>query len=372
MNEDVDFDNGKTFVDPIKWCRYIVNVGYIIVALIIMAHVIWYFAARSILAHPPDVYLRNYIILPAIGLLALAVFVDLLVRSPRFSLFMKEAVSISLIIAISLYLCLTHVIAKVLLGSFILPIFASTIFTNVKLTRWMFWASSLAVLLIGVIYLFLGKLDGDMIMQIFVACFMFICSYQIAKILIRYSHDNLTTLTNYDNKHQYMKEQLKLDSFTGLYNKKTFDDYLPKLMEECQNEDVLISMAMIDVDNFKYVNDLYGHPMGDRVLLYLSQILKKVQADNIRAFRMGGDEFSVLFKGFDAENSARVCEALRAQMESCPLRATDGKRVTFSCGVVSINPKNIDLEVFTKAADSALYAAKNSGRNQVVIYKNTI
>jgi len=372
MNENVDFDRGETFVNPIKWCHCIVNVGYIISALIIMAHVIWYFAARSILAHPPDVYLRDYIILPAIGLFGLVVFVDLLVRSPRFSLLVKEAVSISLIIAISFYLCLTHVIAKVLLGSFILPIFASTIFANVKLTRWMFWASSLAVLLIGVIYYSSGKLDGDMIMQIFVACFMLICSFQLARILIRHSHDNLETLTNFDNKHQYMQEQLKLDPFTGLYNRKTFDDYLPKFMEECQDENVLISMAMIDVDNFKYVNDLYGHPMGDRVLLYLSRILRKVQDEKIHAFRMGGDEFSVLFKGFDAEKSSWVCESLRAQMESCPLRATDGKRITFSCGVVCINPKNVDPEMFTKAADSALYAAKNSGRNKVMIYENTI
>jgi diguanylate cyclase (GGDEF)-like protein len=372
MNRDVDFDRGKTFIDPIKWCRYIINVSYIAVALIIMAHVIWYFAARSVLVHPPDIYLRNYIILPAIGLFALVIFVDLLVRSPRFSLLVKESLSLSLNIVFSFYLCLTHDIAKVLLGSFILSIFVSAIFFNVKLTRWTFWASNLAMLLLGVILYFTGKLDSDMIMQIFVACFMFLCSYLLAKILIRYGHDNLAALTNFDNKQQYMQEQLKLDLFTGLYNRKTFDDCLPKLMEECRSVNVFLSLAMIDVDNFKCVNDLYGHAAGDRVLLYLSQILKNFQAKNIHAFRMGGDEFSVLFSDCDAEETYRICEALRTQMESCLLRATDEKRITFSCGVACINPKNVDLEMFTKAADSALYAAKNNGRNQVVINNDSI
>lgn len=236
----------------------------------------------------------------------------------------------------------------------------------------MFWASSLAALLLGVIRYFIGKLDSEMVMQIFVACFMYLCSYLLAKILIRYGHDNLAALTNFDSKQQYMQEQLKLDPFTGLYNRKTFDDCLPKLMEECRNANVFLSLAMIDVDNFKCVNDLYGHAAGDRVLLYLSQTLNKTQTENIRAFRMGGDEFSILFRDCNAKVAYRICEALRTQMESFPLRAIDESRVTFSCGVACINPKDATPEMFTKAADVALYSAKNNGRNQVVIYSDMI
>jgi len=143
-------------------------------------------------------------------------------------------------------------------------------------------------------------------------------------------------------------------------------------MEECQSAQKFLSLAMIDVDHFKSVNDLYGHATGDRVILYLSQSLKKIQTENIHAFRVGGDEFSVLFEGCNTEETYRICEALRTQMESCPFRAMDKKRVTLSCGVVCINPKNADLEMFINAADSALYAAKNSGRNKVVIYNDSI
>ena len=358
----------RSYIEPIKWCRYIVNTGYITAAIIILAHVIWYFAARSLLASPPDAYLRNYIVLPAIGLFAFNLFADLFIRSTRFSLVSKEYMSLGLFIIFSFYLSLTHNIASVLLASFILPIFVSTVFSNVKITRWMFWISCLAVLLVGVKINFSGKLSINMLMQIFVVCFMFLCSYLLAKVLILYGHDNLATMMLFDDKQQNMEEQLKLDPFTGLNNRKTFDDHLPRLMEECQNAQNFIALAAIDIDHFKVVNDFCGHPAGDRVLLYLSDTLKKIQTKNIRAYRIGGDEFSLLLKGCNAEETYRLCEYLRTQMESCTLRTEDENHVTLSCGAVCIKPSNVDLEMFIKAADSALYAAKNSGRNRVVIY----
>ena len=372
MDKDIDCERDKEYIEPIRWCRYIVNTGYATAALMILAHVIWYFAARSVLARSPDDYLRNYIVLPAIGLFALTFFADLFVRSHRFSLVSKEYLSLTLFVIFSFYLSLTHDIARVLLASFILPIFASTIFLNVKITRWIFWISSLAVLLVGVKIYLSGKLDSNMLMQIFVVCFMFLCSYLLAKVLILYGRDNLRTLMLFDNKQQNMQEQLKLDPFTGLNNRKTFDDYLPRLVEKCQNTQKFLSLAMIDIDHFKSVNDLCGHAMGDRVILYLSQTLKNIQNENIRAFRIGGDEFSILFEGCSTEETYRICEAVRTQMESCPLRTANDERVTLSCGVVCTDPENADLEMLKNAADSALYAAKNNGRNQVVIYNDLV
>ncbi|SHO48318.1 Histidine kinase-, DNA gyrase B-, and HSP90-like ATPase [Anaerocolumna xylanovorans DSM 12503] len=196
----------KMPIDLNKWCHYIVNVGHVTAALIILAHVIWYFVARNVLAWPPDIYLRNYIILPAIGFFVLNLSVDRFVRSAGFSLSAKEYLSVSLFIIFSLYLSLTHDIAKVLLCSYILPIFASTIFSNVKLTRRIFFMSVIAVLLPGVKIYFAGELDSDMLMEIFVACFIFLCSYLLAKVLIRYSHDNLAALK--DSNEEAMNNEL--------------------------------------------------------------------------------------------------------------------------------------------------------------------
>lgn len=207
-------DRQKTPIDLNKWCRYIVNIGHVTAALIILAHVIWYFAARSVLAWPPDVYLRDYIVLPAIGFFVLNSLVDMSVRSARIPLPAKEYLSLSLFVIFSLYLSLTHDIAKVLLSSYILPIFASTIFSNVKLTRRIFLMSVIAVLLTGVKIYFAGDLDSDRLMEIFVANFMFLCSYLLAKVLIRYGHDNLTALKTsneeaMNNELAFLQAQIK-------------------------------------------------------------------------------------------------------------------------------------------------------------------
>ncbi|MDD3142519.1 MAG: histidine kinase [Lachnospiraceae bacterium] len=204
----------KMPIDLNKWCCYIVNVGHVMAILIILAHVIWYFAAKSILAWPPEVYLRNYIILPGVVFFVLNVSVDRFVRSASSSLLAKEFLSLSLFIIFSLYLSLTHDIAKVLLCSYILPIFASTIFANVKLTRRIFYMSVIAILLSGVKRYFTGKLDSDMLMEIFVACFMFLCSYLLAKVLIQYGRDNMEALIHsieeaMNNEYAFLQAQIK-------------------------------------------------------------------------------------------------------------------------------------------------------------------
>lgn len=371
---ELDFNRvgGKAFMQPIKWCRYIVHVGYITSALMILAHVIWYFAARNVLAWPPNIYLRNYIILPAIGFFMLNWLVDLCIRCPCFSLFQKEFLSLALFVIFSLYLSMTHDIAKVLLGSFILPIFVSTIFADVRITRRIFWMSIAALLWFGTSKYLSGTLDSNMVMQIFVACFMFLCSYLLAKILICNGNDNLAALMNSDYQQRYMQEQLKLDPFTGLLNRKTFDADLTKFMEECSAHSKPLALAMIDIDHFKCVNDLYGHTVGDQVLLYLANILKAIQADNIHAFRIGGEEFAILFLDCDAEEAYRICEGLRIGMESASLQEIEKSKVTFSCGIACKTPNNVSSKFFITAADSALYSAKNNGRNQVVIYHDSI
>jgi len=207
-------------------------------------------------------------------------------------------------------------------------------------------------------------------MQIFVACFMFLCSYLLAKVLLRYGYDNLTVLMHLDYEQQCMQEQLKLDLLTGLYNRKTFDDDLPKAFEECRSANKCLSLAMIDVDHFKRVNDRYGHAVGDRVLLYLSQLLKNIQSENTQIFRMGGEEFALIFRECNVKEAYRICEDMRMCMESASLNEIKYTSVTFSCGLVCVNPKFTSLEAFTKAADSALYAAKNNGRNQVIIHNH--
>ena len=373
QNKEFNPDQTRTYIKPLKWCHYIVNTGYATVVIITLAHVIWYFAAREVLAYPPDVYLLNYIVFPAIGLSAMNLAADFFVRSQRVTLVMKEYISLTLFLIFSLYLCLTHRIATVLLGAFVLSVFASTVFSNVKITRWTFLVSSLALLSCGAKIYLDGNSNSSTLMEIFVAWDMLLCSYLLAKVLIRYGRDNLVSLMHLYNQQQNMQEQLRLDLFTGLQNKKTFDDCLPKRIEECRSSNICLSLAVIDVDHFKRVNDVFGHAVGDRALLHLAQILKSNKTENISAFRIGGDEFAIIFKDYCVNEAYKICEGMRSIVESSSLHDVDKKiNITFSCGLACMNLKHTSHEELLKAADSALYKAKSNYRNRVEVYDGSV
>ena len=184
----------KEAADLDRWCRHIANVGCVTGAIIVLGHVIWYFAARSVLAWPPDVYLWNYIIFPAIGFLCLSLLVGICVRRARVALSAKKYLSIAPFMIFSLYLSLSHDISKIMLCTYVLPIFGSSIFSDIKLTRRAFYVSVIAVLLPGVKLYFAGKLNSDMVMEIFAAEFMFCCSYLMVKVLIRFSRESLVSM----------------------------------------------------------------------------------------------------------------------------------------------------------------------------------
>ena len=183
-----DTDNEK---EQNKWCCYIVKAGHVTAVFIIFAQVCWFLFARDLIRWPINIYLRNFILIPAIGLFAINFLVSIYVCSLGHSLLMKEYISLSLFVFYSLYLSLTHNHARVLLCSYILPIFASTIFSNIRLTRRIFIMSMGASLLPGVKWFFSHMLVTDMLMDIFVSCFMFVCSYYLARILIQYNQNNI-------------------------------------------------------------------------------------------------------------------------------------------------------------------------------------
>ena len=368
MKPDKSRSDSKKLIEPLQWCRYIVNAGYAVSGLIVLAHVIWFFAARSILAWPPEIYLRNYILLPAAGLLALCLLVSFMVNQDRIPLGMKEFFSLALFILISFYLTMTHGIAKVLLCAFLLPLFASTLFSSVKITRAILWLNSAALLILGAKWYLSGILDGDRIMELFVALFLFICAYLIARLLIRNGQNHYDALAHSDDAQKYMQEQLLLDPFTGLLNRRTFDTDLEKMWREGRGSGTTAAAAMIDIDDFKFVNDRFGHAAGDRVLLNFSRVLKSIRSDNIRVYRIGGDEFAVLFRDSTASGAFEICDQIREQMRNASLRDSDNHKVTISCGLASMVPDGRAAAALTSAADMALYKAKNEGRNRVVKY----
>jgi len=157
-------------------------------------------------------------------------------------------------------------------------------------------------------------------------------------------------------------EEARCDPLTRLPNRRAFEEKL-KAFEAAGAS---VSLAICDIDNFKRINDQYGHPVGDRVIRVVADTLRENCEGNMVA-RIGGEEFVVLFEGIPPAEGARILDDARELLGArhFKVRETDAPigRVTFSAGVACTRRK-ADLPAIARA-DALLYEAKNGGRNQV-------
>lgn len=157
------------------------------------------------------------------------------------------------------------------------------------------------------------------------------------------------------------------DSLTGLYNRRYFEVHLQKLVQKNENSRKSLGVLMMDIDNFKKVNDTYGHAVGDEIL---KEFAARIQ-DKLRGFdmvaRLGGEEFVALLPDVSNEMAHIVAERLRTAIADEPFKCkVEGGElgITTSIGGTIIQKgENADPEVVMKEADDALYAAKSGGRN---------
>ncbi len=164
-----------------------------------------------------------------------------------------------------------------------------------------------------------------------------------------------------------------IDSLTKLYNRRYLDSHLKNLVDDSLNKGAVLSLMTIDIDHFKDVNDRpgWGHSIGDEVL---KQVAERIQ-NNIRttdlATRPGGEEFIVVMPNTDIQTAAAIAERIRGAVESVPFRiSADPFSVTctISIGVSNIAPGSTPEDIM-KRSDEALYKAKSSGRNRVVVWQ---
>lgn len=158
------------------------------------------------------------------------------------------------------------------------------------------------------------------------------------------------------------------DGLTGLYNRHYLDTHLKNMAEAALENGKHMSVIIMDMDHFKSVNDTYGHDVGDEVLIQLAKrIIDSTRSADLAA-RYGGEEFVVLMPETDFQSAYEVADRIRATVERTPFQVSHEIGTlskTLSIGVASLNLQGDDPSAMLKRADTALYEAKNTGRNQV-------
>lgn len=160
------------------------------------------------------------------------------------------------------------------------------------------------------------------------------------------------------------------DHLTGLPNRRAFDEIYDREVREARLAGETLCVAFCDIDNFKRINDAHGHPAGDRVIRYVAETLGRIADAKCHVARHGGEEFAILIRGSSLTQAWARLDAARDEIASKRLvnRATDTPfgRITFSGGIADALASRTKGAAL-KAADEALYAAKENGRNRVLI-----
>jgi diguanylate cyclase (GGDEF)-like protein len=165
-----------------------------------------------------------------------------------------------------------------------------------------------------------------------------------------------------------LEQQATVDALTGLVNRRVLDAALERTLTRPAGSGT--ALVLVDVDSFKTINDSYGHPVGDDVLVHLAALLRShVRADDAVVSRLGGDELAVLLPGSPADVAARRAEELLQAVRSAPLPLPGGTLLSLSVsvGVAHVPPGPGDLRALYSAADAALYEAKRAGRGRVAV-----
>ncbi|QGH36685.1 diguanylate cyclase [Gracilibacillus salitolerans] len=165
-------------------------------------------------------------------------------------------------------------------------------------------------------------------------------------------------------KSAMMERLSKIDALTGLYNHKTFHEYLDFLYDQSISQGMPLQLALLDIDNFKMINDFYGHSNGDIVLKRVADaISEQVTEDDIVA-RYGGEEFAILLTNKSLEEACETIESLRLYIANQNHEELN-ENITVSIGLKTLT-EDISKELFFQRADQLLYKAKRSGKNQVM------
>jgi diguanylate cyclase (GGDEF)-like protein/putative nucleotidyltransferase with HDIG domain len=153
------------------------------------------------------------------------------------------------------------------------------------------------------------------------------------------------------------------DPLTGLGNHRHFHERLQRDLDEAQERGVALTLCLLDIDNFKQINDRFGHPVGDRVLAQVAARLRQ----GGEAFRLGGDEFALLLPRRDEHEGFSIAKSIIERVADA--ECEHGGHVSISAGIATYPQHGVERSELVRVADSALYLAKEHGKNRVRVYR---
>ena len=171
--------------------------------------------------------------------------------------------------------------------------------------------------------------------------------------------------------HTQLRRLADTDELTGLTNRRSFFTQAADVLQASEEDLSTLSLLVIDADHFKQLNDTYGHATGDAALLFITEKLRDCVRKTDLVCRLGGEEFAILLPEMAEAQAGRLAQRLLQEISGTPM-IHDSRiiEMSVSCGVADTSQLGHDMTRLFKAADDALYAAKDAGRNRAIAYSD--
>ncbi|MDO5112352.1 MAG: GGDEF domain-containing protein [Clostridia bacterium] len=248
----------------------------------------------------------------------------------------------------------------------VLAIFVAGMYGERRFIRYITAASFASLLLAGVLCLIeLRRGDAQAPLDVLIAGAILLASYLASCLFCEYVTQQLQMVEANNQRQRELMAECNLDPLMGIYNRKALSGMLDRLVREFLPGRPNF-LFMLDIDDFKTVNDVYGHLAGDDVLINLSSAVKsECSGDNVSAYRYGGDEIIVMMENMTPADAVHIARGIQRRCDSI-FKEMKEPPVHFSAGLVRYEP-GMSVESWIASADQALYEAKAAGKNQIVV-----
>lgn len=317
------------------------------------------------------VFFLHYILVPALILTGVTALTDISCR------WMKESLSPYVIIlagvCFPIVLVSVHYTVNGITSTFLLPLLASCIYYRRAKVVFAGITSTIAYFLI---YLFHPVFHKSLtVVDIFTNLSIIVLGTIICIGIMDRGKEILEDLIASQQtgqeliiKKTLMEKMAKTDALTELNNSMAFHQYLDYLIQLTKTEKFLIHLALLDIDDFKKVNDTYGHHAGDQMLKFVASIIQELSDPNDFVARYGGEEFVMIYTEKTMDSVFDAVEAIRIRVNAVAHTELDGHPISISIGLNEY--KGEGKKMFFEGADEALYSAKRGGKNRTVIYES--
>ena len=344
--------------------RDIINIFWIVIGLYVIATSInMYFTS-----YEKWMFFRGVVVVPTIYLISVIIITEVIFKYLKRNIEYLIIVAVTVMVSIIILALYTKPITIFLL---VLPSLFSLYFLKPKLLKFASFSGIIAFILICIIS---ESVRSNINMSDFILILSLIVGFSaLINSLLKHSFRLMNELIKSTKENQdlfsrniHMERLTHIDPVTELYNHRSFHEHLESIFKLESPEATNLHLAILDIDNFKQVNDTFGHSAGDSVIIEVAQQIKSLTGSDDFPSRYGGEEFAIISTDLSTEEFLTKIETIRENIANLVLEELCGKSITVSAGIQKLSNGMNKQELFN-GADLALYQAKRTGKDRTIV-----